>query len=546
MSETRWDIPENWVWAVAGDFARIVGGGTPSSKVEGNFSEQGIPWITPADLTGYRDSHISRGRRDLSKTGFAGCGAQMSPAGSVLFSSRAPIGYCVVASNDVSTNQGFKSLVLEGGIVPEYVRHYLVSAKDYAESKASGTTFMELSGARVAELSVPIAPLPEQKRIVAKVDGLTVRTARARTDLARIPTLIARYKKRLLALAFSGELTAGWRKANGLSAAKLTDLASLCITLTDGDHQAPPKASTGVPFITISAMNTGKIDLTRATRAVPESYFDSLKESRRPAVGDVLFSVTGSVGIPALVETNSKFVFQRHIAILKPDTNHISGKYLFHILSAPQIKEQVVAAATGTAQLTVPLRGLRKFLVSHPTSEEQNEIVRLIDSAFKWLDRIAADHGAASNLLPKLDAAILGKAFRGELVPQDPNDEPASMLLERIRKERAAAPKKPRGQRSVAASEVIEIQLPTVQVNVSVGPVTIRETRGGQAMTKSRHDDDVMEQPYLAGLIKKGSAGTAKDLFKASDLPIADFYKQLAWEIEHKHIRDDDEKLEAF
>lgn len=65
-------------------------------------------------------------------------------------------------------------------------------------------------------------------------------------------------------------------------------------------------------------------------------------------------------------------------------------------------------------------------------------------------------------------------------------------------------------------------------------------------MTKSRQDDDVMGLPYLAGLIKKGSAGTAQDLFKASDLPVADFYKQLAWEIEHKHIRDDDEKLEAL
>ena len=96
MSEARWDLPENWTWAAAGDLARIVGGGTPSSKVERNFAENGIPWITPADLTGYRDSHISRGRRDLSKEGFASCGAQMIPAGSVLFSSRAPIGYCVV------------------------------------------------------------------------------------------------------------------------------------------------------------------------------------------------------------------------------------------------------------------------------------------------------------------------------------------------------------------------------------------------------------------------------------------------------------------
>lgn len=110
MSEERWTVPASWRWATAGDIAKIVGGGTPSSKVDGNFAENGISWITPADLTGYRESHISRGRRDLSEQGFAGSGAQLIPAGSVLFSSRAPIGYCVIASNEVSTNQGFKSL----------------------------------------------------------------------------------------------------------------------------------------------------------------------------------------------------------------------------------------------------------------------------------------------------------------------------------------------------------------------------------------------------------------------------------------------------
>jgi type I restriction enzyme S subunit len=192
----RWEIPHSWTWASAGEIAEVVGGGTPSTRDPTNFSKNGIPWITPADLTASKEAYISRGARDLSPKGYQASGAQIMPAGAVLFSSRAPIGYCVIAANEVSTNQGFKSLVLRDRISPEYVRHYLRASKDYAESLASGTTFKELSGSRMAELAVPIAPLAEQRRIAAKVGLLTGRTARARAELDRIPALIARYSSK--------------------------------------------------------------------------------------------------------------------------------------------------------------------------------------------------------------------------------------------------------------------------------------------------------------------------------------------------------------
>jgi type I restriction enzyme S subunit len=99
MSQPRWDIPAIWSWASASEIADIIGGGTPSTRDDSNFSNNGIPWITPADLTGYRGSHIERGARDLSEKGYQSSGAQLMPAGTVLFSSRAPIGYCVIAAN---------------------------------------------------------------------------------------------------------------------------------------------------------------------------------------------------------------------------------------------------------------------------------------------------------------------------------------------------------------------------------------------------------------------------------------------------------------
>jgi type I restriction enzyme, S subunit len=545
VSEERWEVPQTWEWAAAGEIARIVGGGTPSSRVEENFAESGIPWITPADLTGYRSSHISRGRRDLSEQGFAGSGAQKIPAGSVLFSSRAPIGYCVVASNEVSTNQGFKSLVLKGEIVPEYVRHYLISAKDYAESKASGTTFMELSGARVAELEVPIAPLPEQRRIVAKVDGLTARTARARGELNRIPTLIARHKQRLLALAFSGELTAGWRTQNGIELGKEVALGDVATSFNYGTA-AKSSPSGKVPVLRMGNIQDGKLDWTNLVYTSDKAEIDKY----RLTDGDVLFNRTNSpelVGKTALFKGEREAVFAGYLIRIRC-SDALLPAFLSYSLNSPAGRAYCWDVKTdGVSQSNINAKKIAAFRLLLLSINEQAEIVRRIESAFGWLDRMAADHAAAARLLPKLDAAILSKAFRGELVPQDPNDEPASVLLERIKAEREAEDGKPK--RKGKPPKVHHLQAGSVSTGppqVGTQTLTVNRTNPKRpSMSKSRQDDDVKDKPYLAGILKGASRHDVQTLFRAADLPVADFYKQLAWEIGAKHIIDDTKELKA-
>ena len=331
----------------------------------------------------------------------------------------------------------------------EIPHNYLCRALNHFNwmTVVSGTTRLKLTQGNMRQVKVPLPPLAEQRRIVAKLDSLTARIARARAELERVPVLIERYKKNLLKRAFAGELTNKWRLMNGVSEIEMFPLSDVCTSITDGDHQAPPRAKHGVPFITISAMNDGEIDLSKATRFVPSSYLDALKDSRKAKIGDVLFSVTGSIGIPALVKHKCPFVFQRHIAILKPDTKRVSGLFLKLMLQSPDVQVQCAAVATGTAQLTVPLNRLRNFLIPLPTISEQIEVIRLVESTFKRLERMQEDYVDADHLLSKLESSLLAKAFRGELVSQDPTDEPASVLLDRIRAERAAAPKPKRGRK---------------------------------------------------------------------------------------------------
>ena len=168
------EIPTIWRWCRLYTIGAIIGGGTPSAALAANFAEsgQGYPWLTPADLGGHYGLYIERGSRDLSQEGLRSSSATLMPSGTVLFSSRAPIGYVSIAANPISTNQGFKSIV---PYVRECSRFIAIAMQAFApeiNANAPGTTFREVSGKIVAGQPFPLPPLAEQHRIVTKVDEL--------------------------------------------------------------------------------------------------------------------------------------------------------------------------------------------------------------------------------------------------------------------------------------------------------------------------------------------------------------------------------------
>jgi type I restriction enzyme, S subunit len=172
--EEPFAIPVTWQWARLDAIGAIVGGGTPSATDVDNFAEPGggTPLLTPADLGGYPGLYISRGARDLSEKGLRTSSATMMPAGTVLFSSRAPIGYVAIAVNPISTNQGFKSIVPYVADCSHFIATAMKAFASEIDAKAPGTTFKEVSGKIVAAIPFPLPPLAEQHRIVAKVDEL--------------------------------------------------------------------------------------------------------------------------------------------------------------------------------------------------------------------------------------------------------------------------------------------------------------------------------------------------------------------------------------
>lgn len=156
-------------------------------------------------------------------------------------------------------------------------------------------------------------------------------------------------------------------------------LSDCCVSITDGDHLPPPKSDSGIPFVTISNINTiNQFDFTN-TMFVPQDYYDKLDSKRKAQIGDVLYSVVGSFGIPVYIKDNQQFVFQRHIAILRPNEK-ILPRFLYYTMLSGDFYTKADAVAVGAAQRTVGLTSLRNIKIDVPTIDEQNKIVNIISA----------------------------------------------------------------------------------------------------------------------------------------------------------------------
>lgn len=166
----NYTLPSNWVILQLKSIGTIIGGGTPKTNDSANWIDGSIPWLTPADLSDYTEKYISKGSRNITDIGLKNSSARLLPKGTLLYSSRAPIGHLAIAKNEICTNQGFKSIVPFEMEMNEYLYYAMIYRTPYIQSQASGTTFKEISGKGLGLITLPIPPLEEQKRIVAKIN----------------------------------------------------------------------------------------------------------------------------------------------------------------------------------------------------------------------------------------------------------------------------------------------------------------------------------------------------------------------------------------
>lgn len=324
-------------------------------------------------------------------------------------------------------------IVSPRGDIPNRFLTHLLNSINWLPH-VGGSTRLKLTQAGMQQVPVPVPPLPEQRRIVAKLDRLRARSSRARHELDRIPKLIERYKQAILAKAFSGELIGlsrqnarhphqacwdlpkTWRWVRFDEAAEVASNLVPTSEVQQLPHIAPDNIGAG----------TGKL---LAFNTVAEDGVKSPKHRFYP--GQVLYSKIRPYLRKAVI-IDFEGVCSADMYPLTARTG-VVPRYLYYWAFSQQLANFVVDHEGRTVLPKVNQVGLNQTPFPLAPEPDQEAIVKLLDLAFAWLDKIATEHARAEHLLPKLDQAILAKAFRGELVPQDPNDEPASVLLERIR-----------------------------------------------------------------------------------------------------------------
>ena len=301
---------------------------------------------------------------------------------------------------------------------------------DFNKGKMFGTAIPYIRLGNLQEFPTPIPPLAEQQRIVVRIESLFSKLDEAKEKAQAVVDSFETRKAAILHKAFTGELTAKWRKEHGvgMESWEVRTLDSVCSSIFDGDHMPPPKAESGIPFLVISNVNTGHLTFEN-TRFVPQEYYDTLSDTRKPQLGDVLYTLVGSFGIPVVVNSKRPFCFQRHMALLRPID--VSPQFLWYILQTPEMYDKASSIATGTAQLTVPIKGLRAMTIPRPNIAEQVEIVRILDGFFAREQSAKEAAEAVLDQINLMKKSILARAFRGELGTNDPSEESAVELLKR-------------------------------------------------------------------------------------------------------------------
>lgn len=430
--QEKYDLPEGWVWVTIDDIGIVVSGGTPSTKNK-EFWGGDISWITPADLSNYNEKYIVRGSRNITQIGLDYSSAKLISKGSILFSSRAPIGYVVIAKNDLSTSQGFKNLIPMSQIDSEYIYYYFSTLKFKAEKVASGTTFLELSAKNFSNLPLPLCTLNEQKLIVSQIELIFSKLDEAESGLKKTEKHLRIYKQALLKNAFAGKLTNKDLTADKLpidwKIVKVSDLSNV----VRGGSPRPAGDSRyydgNIPFLKVKDITKdSKVHLTTFEYTIKEA---GLIKTRQIKPKTLLLSNSGAtLGIPKICLIDST-INDGIAAFLDLDERSIYYLYYFFLLNTQKLRDISMGATQPNLNTTI----IKNIELPYCSFDEQRQIVAIIESRFTLVDNLQNTVENVLNEIIALKHSILKKAFEGRLVNYNSN-ESVENLLKDIKEEK--------------------------------------------------------------------------------------------------------------
>ena len=355
-----------------GDICEIVSGSTPKTNID-EYWEGTIKWITPAELND--DTYIiTDSVRKITELAVKKTGLKSFPEGTVILSSRAPIGKVAIAGCEMYCNQGFKNLICSKKINNKYLYWFLKGNTVFLNSLGRGAIFKELSKSIVSNIEINLPDIVYQKKAVETLEKVSEIIALRKRELSSLDDLI---KARFVEM-FGDPATNPMRWSE-------TTIGDECFYIKDGPHKSLPdigKENGGHPFISVRNIVNGYIDFSTARYISDEDYANAIKKCH-PEKGDMLYSKGGTTGIAKLIDIDEEFANWVHVAVLKFDKSKLNGIFFENMLNGDYCFEQSQRLTKGIANRDLVLSAMAQIKMYRPPMEIQKQFADFVNQVDK-------------------------------------------------------------------------------------------------------------------------------------------------------------------
>ena len=427
-SEQPYKVPENWRWTTLKYISFRISDGSHNPPKD---SGTGIPLLSATNIHDHiididnavrwitEDQWVNENQRTRIETD------------DVLLTIVASIGRTAVVKNERFALQRSVA-VIKPKINSEFLSYYFETPyiQKFMMENAKGTAQKGFYLNSLTELFCCVPPLPEQQRIVDRIESLFAKLDEAKQKAQEALDSFETRKAAILHKAFTGELTAQWRKEHGVGMEsweqhQFRDI----LDVRDGTHDSPEYFDEGFPLITSKNLKNGKIT-DKDLKFISKEDYEKINERSKVDIGDILFAMIGTIGNPVVVEVEPKFAI-KNVALFK-NIGKVCPYFIKYFLESKEVVDQMEKDAKGSTQKFVPLSYLRAFNILLPKSVEQTEIVRILDNL---LAKEQQAKEAAQGVLEQIDLikkSILARAFHGELGTNDPSEGSAVESLKAV------------------------------------------------------------------------------------------------------------------
>ena len=433
------EIPDSWVWCRLNDIASISAGGTPERHNPRFWANGTIPWLKISDITS-ANKYIKQASEYITEEGLKNSSAKILPKGTLLYTIFATIGEVGILDFDASCNQAIAGVQLFNTAIRDYLYYYLINLQAFMMSISKGCAQFNINQKILKAVFVPLPPLAEQVRIVAKIEKfepLIAEYNKLEQQATKLDEEIYdKLKKSILQYAIQGKLVP--QDPNDEPASVLLEriraekkaklgkkyvdsyiykgddncyyehiagrvqdelvevpfdmpdtwewcrLKTILNLLTDGTHSTPKYTTNGIPFISVKDLSSGKISFNN-TKFISQAEHLELSKRCHPCKGDILITKVGTTGIPVLVDTDKEFSLFVSVALLKFNGALINTEYLLYLLKSPLVQLQATENTRGVGNKNWVLSDIEQTLIVIPPLAEQKRIVAKINEIFAMM-----------------------------------------------------------------------------------------------------------------------------------------------------------------